>query len=361
MYDIDFFRKASDLKDRIVSGELTRADMTGIEQEMERLRSKSPNVFNIETTNHCNMTCVMCPRTTLMSRKVEWIDSNAFETVLDQIQPHAPEDLDTFWKFIQDKYGITYDQHGENAFYFYIVSRCVILHGYGEPLVDKKIVQRVQACTDRGIPTYFSCVPANISVGRAERVMKAGLSVLKFSIDSLTDLQQKEIRGPHNNFEKAYQTMLDVIEMRDRKGYKTVIVPTMIALSEDDEAKEMHQRFLDLWKDHDVFAYVKSQDNRWYFEGDEEMENRSHYQEQYCEYPWTSATVMADGSVVPCTQDYDCEMAFGNIHENTLEEIWNGENYQNFRHWHVTGNFPKGHKCAERCDQVKLFNRLKNA
>ncbi len=361
MYDIKFIQDVTAFKERLVAGEMTRQDVVGIERELDRLRSRVPHVFNIETTNHCNMTCIMCPRTTLMTRGIEWINENAFDQVLDQIKPHETEALDKFWSFIKDYYGITFDHRGENAFYFYIVSRCVILHGYGEPLVDRNIVDRVQACTDRGIPTYFSCVPANITVKRAERVMKAGLSVLKFSIDSLTDEKQKEIRGRHNNFESAYRTMLDVIEMRDREGYKTIIVPTMIALSEDDESREMHEQFLRLWKDHDVFAYVKSQDNRWYFEDDAEMQNRSHYQKQYCEYPWTSLTVMADGSVVPCTQDYDCEMAQGNIYDQSLEEIWNGENYQNLRRWHITGDFPAGHKCAERCDQVKLFSRLKSA
>jgi len=358
MYDIRFFQNVASLKDRIVNGSLTRADVMAIEGELERLRSKVPHVFNIETTNHCNMTCIMCPRTTLMTRENQWIDAAAFERVLDQIEPHSEVDINAFWSFVKDSYGITFDERSENAFYFYVVSRCVILHGYGEPLVDKNIVDRVQACTNRGIPTYFSCVPANISVKRAESVMQAGLSVLKFSIDSLTDEDQQKIRGKHNNFEKAYRTMLDVIEMRDRKGYKTIIVPTMIALKEDDDAREMHRRFMDMWKGYDVFAYVKSQDNRWYFEADERLKNRSHYQQQYCEYPWTSMTVMADGSVVPCTQDYNCEMAMGNIAENTLEEIWNGENYRNLRHWHATGNFPSDHKCVARCDQIKLFTRL---
>ncbi|MBT4889929.1 MAG: radical SAM protein [Rhodospirillales bacterium] len=360
MFDIDFFKQAQSIKDRIISGEATRADVLAIEQELDGLRAKSPHVFNVETTNHCNMTCVMCPRTTLMTRENQWIDKEAFENILDQMAPHKEEDLNDFWKFIKETYGITFEYRSENAFYFYIVSRCLILHGYGEPLVDKNIVERVQACTDRNIPTYFSCVPANLSVKRAEEVMKAGLSVLKFSMDGLTNEQQKSVRGRLNDFDKSYQTMLDVIEMREKKGYKTLIVPTMIALSEDDDTKEMHQKFLDMWKGYDVFAYVKSQDNRWYFEDDDEMDNNSHYQEQYCEYPWSSMTVMADGSVVPCTQDYNCEMKLGDIHDNSLQEIWNGDAYEKFRHWHITGNFPEGHKCATRCDQVKLFNRLKD-
>ena len=65
--------------------------------------------------------------------------------------------------------------------------------------------------------------------------MEAGLTVLKCSIDALDDSNAKRIRGKYNNFEKAYQTIKDVIAMRDAKGYKTLIVPTMIELNENVE------------------------------------------------------------------------------------------------------------------------------
>ena len=44
--------------------------------------------------------------------------------------------------------------------------------------------------------------------------------------------------------------------------------------------------------------------------------------------------------------------------ENSLEEIWNGKKYEEFRKMHVTGNFPKGHKCKEKCDMKKLYQYL---
>ena len=53
------------------------------------------------------------------------------------------------------------------------------------------------------------------------------------------------------------------------------------------------------------------------------------------------------------------EMILGNVNEQSLEEIWNGETYRKFRSMHVTGQFPKGHKCNERCDQKKLYQYLK--
>ena len=45
--------------------------------------------------------------------------------------------------------------------------------------------------------------------------------------------------------------------------------------------------------------------------------------------------------------------------EVSLEEIWNGESYKKLRKMHVTGKFPEGHKCLERCDQKKIFQYLK--
>jgi radical SAM protein with 4Fe4S-binding SPASM domain len=293
-----------------------------------------------------------------MTRENQWIDDTLFEKLLDQISPKAPEDLTSFWNFVRNTYGITFDKPSENSFYFYVVSRCLILHGFGEPLVDKNIVRRVQACTDRDIPTYFSCVPANINLRRATDVMDAGLSVLKFSIDSLDDQGAKKIRGKLNNFQESFDTILEILERKRERGFKTLIVPCMIDFSTSAESREMQDEFLALWEGKDVFAYVKSQDNRWYHEEDEQLENNSHYIQQYCEAPWLSVTVMADGSVVPCTQDYDCELKMGDSRENTLAEVWNGEAYAKLRNYHLTGEFPKGHKCNERCDLPKLYQYI---
>lgn len=358
MYDIKFFQNVSELKQKIVSKEFAQEDAEFVLGHLEELRNEKPFVFNIETTNYCNMRCVMCPRTSLMTRKNMWIDDETFEQVLDQICPHTKEDQNAFWDFVKGQYSIGHEEQNENHFYFYVVSRCLILHGYGEPLLDKKILDRVQACTKRGIPTYFSCVPANIDLGKVEELMKSGLTVLKFSMDALNDEQQKEIRGKQNNFDASYNKILEVLNIEKTKKYDTKIVMTMIELGADEKAKAMHEEFLRMWRPFDVYVYVKSQDNRWYFEEDEEIQNNSHYEHQYCEYPWTSLTVMADGSIVPCTQDYDAEMCFGHVQEQSLVEIWNSEKYREFRQWHVTGQFPSGFKCSERCDQKKLHSYL---
>ena len=359
MYDINFFKKSYKLKKKITNKEFSFNNLKHIEDELEFLRNKNPTVFNIETTNYCNMKCIMCPRTIYMERKNIWINDELFEQMLDSVKLHDEKELDNFWKWLKDETNFDHKEVSENGFYFNIVSRCLILHGYGEPFLDKYLIKRLKACKDRNIPTYFSCTPATMTVEKAEAAMEAGLSVLKFSLDALNDEEIKKIRGKRADFDNSINKIHKIIEIKKKRDFKTLLVPCMIALGNEEKDKTQHKKFLDFWKEKDVFAYVKSQDNRWHFENDENLNNNSHYAKQYCEYPGTSTTVMAEGNVVPCTQISNNEIVLGNVNKENLKEIWNGKEYQELRKMHITGNFPKGHKCLEKCDQVKLFEYLK--
>ena len=168
----------------------------------------------------------------------------------------------------------------------------------------------------------------------------------------------QKIRGKRANFSEAVDKILELLEYKKKNNLKTILVPCMIDLAMEKTDVKMHKDFLKFWKDKDVFAYIKSQDNRWLYENDKKLKSKSHYSDQYCEYPWLSLTVMADGNVVPCTQISNNELVLGNVNNNTLEEIWNSKEYEEFRKMHVTGNFPKGHKCKDKCDMKKLYQYL---
>ena len=89
MYDIDFYKNSFPLKKNITQGKLSLLEVENIEKELERLRKKAPTIFNIETTNYCNMKCVFCARTIYMERKNIWINDDLFEKMLDQVATHA--------------------------------------------------------------------------------------------------------------------------------------------------------------------------------------------------------------------------------------------------------------------------------
>lgn len=358
MFDINFFKKSKGIKKKIIASQ-GLLEASKVYATFERLRNKRPYVFNIETTNACNMRCLMCPRPALMKRPIQHMDMDLFAKIVRQITPHSNADLKEFWNFIQQEYGIRLEDTNENSFYFYRVARYLILHGYGEPLLDPHIIERVALCTAHHIPTYFSCVPANIDIAKVTQIMKARLNVIKFSLPSLDDESQKKIQGQRSNFTESYRNICGVLEAKSKDpSITTEIVVTMVQLSDDKDFMRTANRFMDLWKDKPVYAYIKSQDNRWFYEKDPKLVCRSHYESQYCEYPWTSMTIMVDGSVVPCTQDYNAEMAFGNANSKPLEDIWNSQAYDEFRKRHIYGNFPKRYKCVSRCDQKLVFKRM---
>jgi hypothetical protein len=55
MFDIEFYMKVYDLKKRLMNGE--KMERSYLLDKVESFRSPEPVIYNIETTNACNMRC----------------------------------------------------------------------------------------------------------------------------------------------------------------------------------------------------------------------------------------------------------------------------------------------------------------
>jgi len=354
MYDISFVRKSLVLRSQILNGNAP----LDVLDKFENLRSKTPFVYQIETTNACNMTCVMCPRTTLMDRPIDSMEMEDFKAVVDAMPDFSEEELARWDDYVQ-KHGLETSLENakdEDYFYYFICAQAVTLHGFGDPLLDKQLVERVQYCTDRGKKTYFSTNPVNISLKVMDRLGQAGLSFLKFHLDGVDNESQLKYRGRvDKTYQKSQQKVLDTLNLFKEKGYPTKLVLTKLKFNNDDA---LDQEFLDFWKQHDVFAYIKNQHNRWLYEEEDAVDNSAEYMQRYCEFPWTSLSLLQDGSVVPCPLEYNADLVLGNVKEESLSEIWNGKTYDAFRKMHATGNFPANHFCTTKCDFHKLHEKL---
>ncbi len=348
MFDVKFFQNTFHLKKEVTAHQWSAKKCSELFLRFEQERSLKPYLFNIETTNKCNMTCVMCPRTTEMNRKIEDMNEKVFNKVAEQISPHNKTTFNNWVHFVEKELNIRQEDRGENPFYFFISSQAITMHGFGEPLLDPLLKERIEFLSAKGISTYFSCNPSNINLKKIEGFFKAGLKYIKFSIDSVSDERMKEIRGRHANFSQAHEKILSMLDLKEKGKYPVALVICMIKL--DRDADKETEEFFKIWNDKEVYAYIKSLDNQWYFKNEKSDQAKSHYESQYCEFPWTSLTVMVDGTVVPCTQDFNCEMSMGNVMDKSLEEIWNSEKYREFRMMHITGEFPKKYRCKDRCD-----------
>lgn len=350
MLDLQFYMEFDAVKRRIGGDIASKAELF---DALESIRSKEPVIYNIETTNKCNMRCEMCPRTTMMTRPIEDIDKETFIKVVKQIRPHSKELWEKWKKFCEIKYNIKEeDSPSENHFFLYVISKVIQLHGYGDPLLDKHMDQYIRILSVAGFPTYFSCNPANIDLYKTYKMMDAGLSYIKYSIESVDDEELKKIRGKAANFSESYQNILKVLEYKHQHNLDTTIVITMLNLNRKNQ-KEEFDRLMKAFEGTDTYVYLKSEDCQWYrkdYHGTESI----HWSEP-CKHPWMTMTIKSNGAAAMCMEDFNNDIEFGDVRLQSLKEIWDGKAYRDFRWEHIQCS--EHIRCKDHCD-MKLVGEM---
>ena len=69
-----------------------------------------------------------------------------------------------------------------------------------------------------------------------------------------------------------------------------------------------------------------------------------------CPFPWQYVVIQYNGDIVPCCRDYDAKNKILNVKNNTLKEIWNSQEYADFRKQHTTGDYKDNNFCKECMD-----------
>jgi len=352
MFDIEFYMKVFELKRQLMSGKTEDKDY--LFQKLEEYRSEYPVIYNIETTNACNMRCEMCPRTTMMTRPVETMDMETFRRIIDQIRPFSVQKWQEWEDFVERNYGIPKNDMSENHFFLYVIPKVIVLHGYGDPLLDKNMPERVRLLTEQNIPSYFSCNPANINIKKTLQIFESGLDYVKYSIEAADDARHKEVRGSASNFTESYKKILYLLDSKEKHGHKTTIVVTMLNLNKPWQEVEW-QKLQDAFKGLDVYIYLKSQDQNWYEK--RRQQTASIHWTEFCQFPWSSMTIKSNGEAAECVEDYNNEIVLGDARKESLYDIWNGERYHKLRENHF--DLTRGIKCTERCDMKLVGNYLK--
>jgi len=143
-----------------------------------------PRYFEIETVNACNARCPMC--------------------TIDEWQRHSPTMKMPLFTKIADDIGA----HAS------VVKR-VSLYRDGEPLLDKRMADRVAMLKERGVRE--TSIATNVSLldeAKARALLDAGLDHIIFSIDSLKAEVFERIRV-RLSFEDVLENALRFIQLRD--------------------------------------------------------------------------------------------------------------------------------------------------
>ena len=282
---------------------------------------KSFPSIRIEPTNVCMMNCKMCPRKH-MKRKVGFMDLGLFEKIVSQL------------KFKGDK---------------------VTLHHFGDPLLHPKIGEMIRILHKYGLRANFSTNPVTLTEKNIDAILDNNLDAIHISLDGATKETLEKIRGKNANYEKSIERLNDFLREKLRRGKKTEVTVSIINMK---ETKEEIEDFKKKWSVKGVDKILVKPFIQWdgsideinkLAEDSQLAKSHRNKQDYTCFWPWSRLVVLWDGRVVPCCYDYDAKVVLGDLNKQTLKEVWNSKEMQNFRKLNLN-KFPKNHLC-EKCHE----------
>ena len=322
--------------------------------EIER-NLKLPKTLYIETTNRCNLKCRGC----ILYRGSWEPDRDISLEEIKRITDQLP-DLEQ-----------------------------VYLHGIGEPLLNNELFAIIRHLKGRKVYVLFNSNGILLDRPQQQDLITAGLDELRISLDAASSRGYEIIRNS-NKFAhiiknlKSFRLLQKRLQVASPKlslwflGTRDNIaeLPGVIALAAELGIEEVYLQRLVYFQDDNGYGIARStqtlQDSadsssevirksqemavrmgiRFTASGRSEPleslqgETEAGWPWARCYRPFTLMYITANGNVLPCcispfsTVDYNA-IILGNVFKNSLEKIWQGPKYENFRQRHQTGTPPK--------------------
>ena len=303
------------------------------------LRPPLPRSLYLETTSRCNSLCETCILTFGGREPARDLGWDEFRAVVDQ---------------------------------FPVLERA-LLHGIGEPLLNRDLPRMVAHLKARGAVVLFNSNAISLSPRIGEELIQAGLDELRVSLDASTREMYARIRGV-DAFDKVMANLEQFAVLRRGRGAPAVslwftalrenieeipgLVPLALrsgagaihlqrlvynGLGLATEAQSLHGRLEE--RESALIQETEAQARRagvlFSASGATTPEVSlapSHDDRPWsaCRRPWGLVYVTVHGNVLPCciapwiTQHYE-GIILGNLFKQSLPEIWWGERYLTFR------------------------------
>jgi MoaA/NifB/PqqE/SkfB family radical SAM enzyme len=298
------------------AGENRAALMARAEQEELITRLRHPEV-RYEVTDRCNAACVMCPR-----------------DLHKHGRPHGIMDLEQYKRSIDEIVPLG--------------ARQIVLTGFGEPLIDRTLEQKIAYAKSKGLRTYMISNISLLAKERAVGLIKAGLDELRASFLGMRPETYERVMV-HLKFEESMNNLLAFLEQRRLLGSKTPKLQiSYLVLPENADDTDAFKTFwepradaIEIWKPHNFG------DGRSYRERLEDVGLK-----KTCGRPSNGPLqIQWNGEVIPCCYDYNNQIVLGNAFERPVMEILNHPKYRLLRLAHREGKFNLFPYC-DQCDQL---------
>jgi radical SAM protein with 4Fe4S-binding SPASM domain len=203
------------------------------------------------------------------------------------------------------------------------------MHHFGDSLVHPDLGYFIGAATQKGIGGYLSANPVLLTKQRIHAIVDNQLHEINLSLDGVTPETSEAVRGKAaRNVKLAERRIHELLEYRARVGspYPRIVLQIVRQKQNSHEVKQ----WLEKWSLVSEIDRIKVKSYVTWSGGQEAINDLrvtpiSVRPDVVCEKPWTSVTILWDGTVVPCNFDHDGLYPLGNVSHQTLREIWAGE------------------------------------
>jgi hypothetical protein len=216
----------------------------------------------------------------------------------------------------------------------------ISLFGFGEPLLDKTISEKVALVNMLEMEPIITTNASLLTERMAHRLLDAGLRQIRFSVHGLGETYNKTHIGL--SWKKTIRNIMNFIAMN--AGECTTHVSVIPLHGETvEEIKNFWQYmvdYLEIWRPHN-WSYAKSY-------------RKVNRRKSTCGRPSSGPVqINADGKMMVCCFDFNAEMTIGDTYENTIEEILKGDIINSIINKHALGDL-SGLPC-ENCDQLNEY------
>ena len=267
-----------------------------------------PDRMYLESTNHCNLGCVMCP------------------TGLKQVKrPKGYMDFDLFTRIVDEMAGHV---------------KSTTLHIWGESLMHPRIADMIAYCHSKGLKTEISTNATLLDEKRAGKILDAGLDVLYLCLDGVNKETYEAIRR-NASFERTRANILRFVEMKRERRLATPQVNIQI-IKMKPTAPEVDE-FVRQWKQVPGIDRINVKPfDSWA----EQIEQVSDLRQEAVKLPrrypcpnlWYHVHIYWDGSLVMCDRDFDGLYNLGNVKDGVMK-AWNGALMRELRRRHVRNDY----------------------
>jgi wyosine [tRNA(Phe)-imidazoG37] synthetase (radical SAM superfamily) len=292
-------------------------------------RPDTPAVLQVEPTNACNLKCVMCPRTTVMTRPVENMDANLWEHIIATWS--GREIVDEFDNLLTGGRLASIKRGG------------VKLYNFGEFLMLPDFERFIEIARDR--KCQVSVQTNGVLLARKsirKRLLDARPPALAISIDGFSAESYETVRAG-SRWETVKRGIDAFVAERDAAGLADDISLHLTSILPNDSPKSRAQiesflKTLAHGRLDTVFLTLSSGHKTSFFDMDGHLEDitfRPTYgvtpDRPTCAEPITKMQILADGQVSSCCYDPNGEIRVGHASQG-VDSVWQSSK---MRHLHL--------------------------